>query len=83
MEYKIEPEESAEACWRRLALQFDDHRMQALRHLKAMLKDPEGHRAAAEKFLSEPPLSGVTVLAERINAIELAQRKPDLCEFHR
>jgi len=59
----------ADAHWRRLALQFDNHRMQALWHLKALLKDPEGHKAAVEKFLSEPPLSGEKVLKQRIKAI--------------
>ena len=55
--------------WRRLALQFDGHRLQALWHLKAMLKDPVLHRAQAERFLAEAPLSGEAVLSERINTI--------------
>lgn len=61
--------DDAEAEWRRLALQFDGHRMQAIWHLKCMLKDPEAHREAAEKFLSAGPLSGEEVLAQRIEAI--------------
>ena len=60
---------NAETEWRRLALQFDGHRMQALWHLKALLKDPETHRAIAEEFIAAPPLSGEEVLAKRIKAI--------------
>lgn len=66
---KTMDDESSEAQWRRLALQFDGHRMQALWHLKCLLKDPEAHRGDAEKFLSTPPLSGEKVLEERIKAI--------------
>lgn len=66
---------NAETEWRRLALQFDGHRMQALWHLKAMLKDPEAHRAVAEAFVAAPPLSGEEVLAERIKAIADKQTK--------
>lgn len=55
--------------WRRLALQFDEHRMQAIWHLKCMLKDPQGHKDQVEKFLSVGPISGEEVLAERIKAI--------------
>ncbi len=73
IEHDEEQEEDAEAGWRRLALQFDGHRMQALWHLKKMLENPEAHREAAEKFLSAGPLSGEEVLAERIKAIAAAQ----------
>lgn len=66
-------EESAEAGWRRLALQFDEHRLQALWHLKAMLQDPEKHRPIVEAFLAAGPLSGEAVLAERIKAAAEAQ----------
>ena len=61
--------------WRRLALQFDEHRMQALWHLKCMLKDPEAHRAIAEGFVNAPPLSGEEVLKQRIQ--ELASNAKD------
>ncbi len=61
------------AEWRRLALQFDGHRMQALWHLNALLNDP-GHADHVKAFLSEPPLGGEKVLAQRI--AELAQVKP-------
>lgn len=71
-----EPEESAEDGWRRLALQFDNHRLQALWHLKAMLKDPEKHREQVEKFLAAGPLSGEEVLAQRIKAIAEARISP-------
>ncbi len=55
--------------WRRLALQFDGHRMQAIYHLKMLLKHPEEHKEAVERFLSEPPLSGEEVLANRLKEI--------------
>lgn len=42
--------------WRRLALQFDRHRMQAIAHLKAVLKDPVKHAALAAEFVNAPPL---------------------------
>lgn len=64
------PEEpSPEDEWRRLALQFDGHRMQALWHLKAMLADPLAHAEAVKAFLSAGPLSGEQVLADRIAAL--------------
>lgn len=62
-------EEEATDDWRRLALQFDGHRLQALGHLKAMLQDSTAHRANAEQFLAAGPLSGEVVLAERIAAL--------------
>lgn len=67
----IEDYDRAEAdkTWRRLALQFDEHRMAALSHLQCMVQDPEKHRDVAIKFLSAPPLSGNIVLAQRLAAI--------------
>lgn len=59
--------------WRRLALQFDGHRMQAIGHLKYMVKDAEAHKLSAEQFLSAGPLSGEAVLAERIKALSPVQ----------
>lgn len=41
--------------WRGLALQFDNHRMQALYHLKALLQYPTEHAEAARTFLASPP----------------------------
>ncbi len=70
------PEESAEDGWRRLALQFDEHRMTALGHLKAMVADAEKHKAAATTFLAGPPLSGEAVLAQRLK--ELLAQQPVL-----
>jgi len=58
--------------WRRLALQFDGHRMAALSHLRMMLQDATTHAPVVETFLSAPPLSGEAVLAERIKAISAA-----------
>lgn len=60
--------------WRRLALQFDGHRMQAISHLKCMLEFAAKHRDAAEAFLAAAPLSGEAVLAERIAQLAAAQR---------
>ena len=62
--------------WRRLALQFDGHRMQALGHLKSILHDPEIDRTAAIAFVSGPPLSGEEVLAQRIAALAAQQPTP-------
>jgi len=59
-----EPDVASE--WRRLALQFDDHRMRALSHMRALLTDPSGYESKARAFLSEPPLSGEQVLADRL-----------------
>lgn len=55
--------------WRRLALQFDYHRMQALSHIRAMLASPSDHAPIAAEFLNQPPLDGEKVLAERIAAL--------------
>lgn len=41
--------------WRDLALQFDNHRMKALWHLKTLAADG-AHYDAARNFLSEPPI---------------------------
>jgi len=62
-------EESASAGWRRLALQFDGHRMEAIWHLKSLIENPEGHREAAIKFTKAGPLSGSEVLDARIQAL--------------
>lgn len=56
------------AEWRRLALQFDGHRMQALGHLRALLGNPE-HATSVQDFLNGPPLSGEEVLAQRIASL--------------
>jgi len=55
--------------WRRLALQFDDHRMKALAHLRMLLKDPVAHAGVVAEFLAAPPLDGETVLANRVAAM--------------
>lgn len=65
---QVEEQETA-LEWRRLALQFDGHRMLAIWHLKAMVADPEEHLASAQEFLKEGPLSGEKVLEERILAM--------------
>lgn len=61
--------DDSESEWRRLALQFDGHRMQALGHLRCMVETPQVHKEQAQLFLSAGPLSGEKVLAERIQAI--------------
>ncbi len=68
-----EEDESATKEWRRLALQFDGQRMQALSLLKAMLKDAQAFTPTVKEFLAAPPLSGEEVLADRIKA--MAQQK--------
>ncbi|NDV50390.1 hypothetical protein [Salipiger sp. PrR003] len=62
------------AEWRRLALQFDGHRVQALWHLRKVLHVGEVHREDIEAFLNEAPLSGEDVLKERIAAIGAASQ---------
>jgi len=73
-------EQDDEAEWRRLALQFDGHRMQALAHLRAMLQDPAKHAPVVAEFLKAPPLSGEAVLAERIAALQ-PKAEHDSCQF--
>lgn len=55
--------------WRNLAMQFDDHRMRALAHLRLMVQAPAAHAGQAEAFLKAPPIPGEKVLADRIAAI--------------
>lgn len=73
---ELAEEVEAEDNWRRLALQFDGHRMQAIGHLKAMLTDPKGSEANALAFIKAPPLHGDTVLAQRIAALAAAHQPP-------
>ena len=67
LEALAEETEAAEN-WRRLALQFDNHRMQALGHLKAVVNPGAVFDAykAAKAFLNAPPLGGEEVLAQRL-----------------
>lgn len=64
-----EEEEDPVSGWRRLALQFDGHRMQALHHLRAMTQDSAKHIEHAIAFLSAGPLPGEVVLAKRVASI--------------
>lgn len=65
---------SSDVQWRRLALQFDGHRMQAMGLLKLGVITLRGGNAAAltnylkevETFVAAPPLSGEAVLQQRI-----------------
>lgn len=66
-------DESDEDTWRRLALQFDGHRMMALSHLRAMLQDAQKHKPLAEEFLKAPPLDGEVILAQRVASLAPAQ----------
>lgn len=50
---------AAQNDWRKLALQFDQQRMSALWHLRALLQDPEAHATAAREFLAAPPAASV------------------------
>jgi hypothetical protein len=73
LEELVEETEGADN-WRRLALQFDNHRMQALGHLKAILHSDSSvdEYKAAELFLKAPPLDGEEVLAQRIAELAAA-----------
>ena len=65
---ELAEETEAAENWRRLALQFDNHRMQAIGHLKAVTNPSAcfDKYKAAKAFLSAPPLGGEEVLAQRI-----------------
>lgn len=65
---ELAEETEAAENWRRLALQFDNHRLQALGHLKAVVNPGAVLDAykAAKAFLNAPPLGGEEVLAQRL-----------------
>jgi hypothetical protein len=60
--------------WRDLAMQFDQHRMAALWHLRAMIADPAAHAEQASAFLAAPPAPSQ---AEASVQIALAARAGD------
>lgn len=62
--------------WRNLALQFDNHRMQALAHLRLMTQNPLEHLQAALLFLTEAPLSGEVVLEQRLAELAAGDAAP-------
>lgn len=68
-----EADQAIAADWRRLALQFDGHRMQAIGLLRVALAEmsEEGGAVAQDiqNFLSAAPLSGEAVLNERLAAM--------------
>jgi len=66
--------ETPDQSWRRLALQFDAHRIQALSNLRAMLEDPIAHANVVREFLKAPPLSGEVILANRIKTLRLTEK---------
>ena len=68
---ELAEETEAAENWRRLALQFDNRRMQAIGHLKAVTNPAAcfDKYKAAKAFLSAPPLGGEEVLAQRIVAL--------------
>ena len=68
---ELAEETEAAENWRRLALQFDNHRMQAIGHLKAVTNPAAcfDKYKAAKAFLNAPPLGGEEVLAQRIAAL--------------
>lgn len=73
----VEPDDEPDAAdeWRRLALQFDGHRMQALALIRQCIAKLAPHglyddlRESLITFNAAPPLSGEKVLAERIAAL--------------
>lgn len=68
-EYKRDNEQSNDQ-WRKLALQFDGHRMQAIGMINHMLKElPEFAFPEVREFINQPPLPGEQVLADRISEI--------------
>lgn len=72
---ELAEEKEAADNWRRLAMQFDNHRLQALWHLKRILHADSSadEYKAAEQFLAAPPLDGEAVLAQRIAALAATQ----------
>lgn len=54
--------------WRDLALQFDNHRMTAIWHLKTLVSDG-AHYDTAAAFLSEPPATA-TDIQQRLTVAE-------------
>ena len=76
----LEAENEALNVWRDLALQFDNHRMAALWHLKKLVSAPQSS-GRVQLFLSEPPRAAHEVVAERDQLrAELAAVKSDYCE---
>lgn len=75
---ELAEETEAAENWRRLALQFDNHRMQAIGHLKAVTNPAAcfDKYKAAKAFLNALPLGGEEVLAQRIAALA-AQTKQE------
>ncbi|WP_260673738.1 hypothetical protein [Comamonas aquatica] len=75
---ELAEEKEAADNWRRLALQFDIHRLQALWHLKRILHADSSvdEYKAAEQFLAAPPLDGEAVLVQRIAALAATQPAP-------
>ena len=71
---ELADETEAADNWRRIALQFDNHRLQALGHLKAILHPDSSvdEYKTAELFLKAPPLDGESVLAQRIAKLSAA-----------
>ena len=74
---ELAEETEAAENWRRLALQFDNHRMQAIGHLKAVTNPAAcfDKYKAAKAFLSAPPLGGEEVLAQRIATLAAQNAK--------
>jgi hypothetical protein len=68
--------------WRRLALQFDGHRMEALWHLKALINDPS-HAEKAKAFLAAGPISGEVVLANRLAEMAKQYAAEGVCDAER
>ena len=71
-------QKTSEEKWRDLALQFDEHRMQAIGLLKFCADHLPSNLAESIKvFLNAPPLRGEKVLADRIALIAQKARTHD------
>ncbi len=71
-------EDETKGEWRRLALQFDGHRMQAISFLKMILNElPATEFSSAREFIKAGPLPGEEILRNRIAEIAaLSQPAP-------
>lgn len=69
----VELKETIEV-WRKLALQFDQHRMESIWWLRA-LNDGKATKDDVINFLAKPPPDGDEVLANRIKALALDVNK--------
>ena len=74
---EVAEEAEVEISWRNLALQFDQHRMDAKMHIQAFLDGDEAAVEQARAFLAAAPLSGEEVLEKRVAALADARMKQE------